>query len=182
MGSLCSSEIWPSRVNKVFALLIFQTLSQKYCWQSPFSPQMVPPKMQLTQKLSSQETTITNLVLRVVDIPLTEASDSQKIAAWHMTPTEVRPRLLYNHSQVIQTNKKWRAIKDANSIKYFAGKSQQTYCAVSSRSGSHSGISAQSWSLQGWARSEHQLLSFYDYNVLMEGSSRCWFRSPGNWL
>ena len=67
---------------------------------------MVPPEMHTTQKLSSQETTITNLVLRVVDIPLTEASDSPKIAAWHMTPTEVRRHLLYNHSQVIQTNKK----------------------------------------------------------------------------
>ena len=106
MGPVCSSEIWPSRVNKVFALLIFQTLSQKHCWQSPFLPQMVPPEMQLTQKLSSQETTITNPVLRVVDIPLTEASDSPKIAAWHMTPTEVRRHLLYNHTQVIQQEMK----------------------------------------------------------------------------
>ena len=78
----------------------------KNCWQSPFSPQMVPPKMQLTQKLSSQETMITNPVLRVVDIPLTEASDSPKIAAWHMTPTEVRRHLLYNHTQVIQQEMK----------------------------------------------------------------------------
>ena len=62
--------------------------------------------MQTSQKLSSQETTIPNLVLRVVDIPLTEASDSPKIAAWHMTPTEVRRHLLYNHSQVIQQEMK----------------------------------------------------------------------------
>ena len=103
--------------------------------------------MQTTQKLSSQETTITNLVLRVVDIPLTEASDSPKIAAWHMTPTEVRRHLLYKHSQVICMYVDERVIKDANSIQYFAGKSQQTYCAVSSRGGSHSGISAQSRSL-----------------------------------
>jgi len=37
---------------------------------------------------------------KVVDIPLTEASDSPKIAAWHMTPTEEkasRPTVLYLH-------------------------------------------------------------------------------------
>ena len=49
---------------------------------------------------------ITNPVLRVVDIPLTEASDSPKIAAWHMTPTEVRHCLLFNHSDTTRNEER----------------------------------------------------------------------------
>ena len=101
MGPVCSSEIWPSRVHKVFALLIFQTSSTKILLAVTIFTSNSPTSSAYNETVTVKRNTIANLILRVVDIPLTEASDSPKIAAWHMTPTEVRRHLLYKHSQVI---------------------------------------------------------------------------------
>ena len=106
MGPVCSSEIWPSRVHKVFALLIFQTSSTKILLAFTIFTSNSPTSSAYNETVTVKRNTIANLILRVVDIPLTEASDSPKIAAWHMTPTEVRRHLLYKHSQVIQQEMK----------------------------------------------------------------------------
>ena len=75
---------------------------------------------------------------RVINIPLTEASDSPKIAAWHMVPTEVTTFHPFYHL-----------------LSHFQGhyqgnfQGQQTDSALSTWGGSYSGVPSQGRPLQG---------------------------------